>query len=86
MRAKSSEVYTGRAVQREDEADGDIGNPRSEGERENENEGRMPSSLYRSPPVGGFVGVEGEIPHRVVGDAGVVATAAAMGNEGMPRG
>lgn len=77
--------YTSRAVQRENEADGDIGNPR----RESENERGMPSSLYRSPPeivlVGGFVEVEGELPHWVVlVMLGVVATAvAAMGNGGM---
>lgn len=66
MGAKSGEVCTSRAVQRENEADGDIGNPR----RESENERGMPSSLYRSLPetvlVGGFVGVEGELSHWVV--------------------
>lgn len=67
MGAKSGEVYTSRAMQRErTEQTGNIGNPR----RESENERGMPSSLYRSPPetvlVGGFTGVEGELPHWVV--------------------
>lgn len=86
MGAKSGGVYTSRAVQRENEADGDVGNPR----RESENERGMPSSLfYRSPPetvlVGGFVRGRGRTtPLGSVGDTGVVAAAvAAMGNDGM---
>lgn len=83
MGAKSGGVYTSRAVQRENEADGDVGNPR----RESENERGMPSSLfYRSLPetvlVGGFVRGRGRTtPLGSVGDTGVVA--AAMGNDGM---
>jgi len=70
MRAKSGEIYTTRAVQREDEADGrNIENPRKEreGGEGREQEGNAQQSL---PPetvlVGGFVGVEGKLPHWVV--------------------
>lgn len=84
MGAKSDEVYSSRAVQREDEADGDIGNPRTERAR---TRGECPAvSTGRRRAGWRFRRGRGRTtPLGSVGDAGVVVTAvvAAMGNAGM---
>lgn len=87
MGAKSGEVYISRAVQREDEADGDIGNPRREREREREGNAQQSLPVAAGDRAGWRFrrGRGRNTPLGSVGDAGVVAAAvvAVMGNAGM---